>query len=60
VKGICAKPGCPCQRPLSPWAQEIVDQCKAEGRRATDEEQAVLVAELFNLGDAAIAALDAP
>lgn len=42
---------------LSPWAKEIVDTCKAEGRKATDDEAMVLFAELFNKLDAAQAAL---
>ena len=46
--------------PLSPWAREIVDRCKAEGRKATDEEEVVLYAELANLLDGAMAALERP
>jgi hypothetical protein len=45
--------------PLSPWAQEVVDRCKAEGRKATEVESFVLYAELANLIDHAEAALDA-
>jgi hypothetical protein len=43
--------------PLSPWAQEIVDTCKAEGRSATPEERIVLFAEFTNLLEGALKAL---
>lgn len=55
---LCSNPTCPCQRPLSPWAQEIVDLCNSERRKATPDEQAVLFAELANLGDAAAESLE--
>jgi hypothetical protein len=44
--------------PYSPWAQEILDTCKAEGRKATPEETLVLLAELTNLGERALASLE--
>lgn len=56
-EGLCSNHACPCHRPLSPWAQEIVDRCKAEGRKATEAEQFVLYAELALLAERAIAAL---
>lgn len=41
----------------TPWVQEIFDRCKAENRKATPEEAAVLLANLENLADRALASL---
>lgn len=63
LRADCAKcgPVWPCidhyPSPLSPWAQEVVDRCKAEGRQATEVEQFVLYAELANLIERAQKAL---
>ena len=66
LRSDCAKcgPVWPCidhyPSSLSPWAQEVVDRCKAEGRKATEVESFVLYAALANLVERAPKALGEP
>lgn len=47
--GVCQIPGCWCGGnwvKWSPWALEVLHTCRAEGRKATEEEAMVLCIDL--------------